>query len=179
MEFIKEVAPWLLAAATGGVPALATLAAKKVSDIFQEDVTPSQVQEKLGSATFEQLQAAKQADAEIALRAQELGFKNVEMLINAEVSDKDSARKMQIAALQQDSWLAKNFVYMLATFWTIATIIYIAFITFGSIPQENVRFADTILGFLLGTVIATIINFFMGTSFTSRLKDDTIKELSK
>jgi hypothetical protein len=52
--------------------------------------------------------------------------------------------------------------------------IYIGFITFGEIPERNIRFADTILGFILGTVIATILQFFFGTSQGSRNKDETL-----
>ena len=32
------------------------------------------------------------------------------------------------------------------------------------IPKENIRFADTIVGFLLGTIIATMFGFFYGNS---------------
>jgi hypothetical protein len=39
--------------------------------------------------------------------------------------------------------------------------------------------ADTILGFLLGTAIAGIFQFFYGSTQRSRDKDDTIKNLSK
>jgi hypothetical protein len=34
-----------------------------------------------------------------------------------------------------------------------------------------VRFADTILGFILGTVIATMLNFWFGSSIGSKEKD--------
>ena len=36
------------------------------------------------------------------------------------------------------------------------------------IPKENIRFADTILGFLLGTIISAIIQFFYGSSLGSK-----------
>ena len=51
---------------------------------------------------------------------------------------------------------------LLAGFWSIFGAIYILLITFAHIPQANVRFADTILGFLLGTLIATLINWYFG-----------------
>ncbi len=86
----------------------------------------------------------------------------------------DSARKMQIAALQQEDKFSKRFVYYLSTGWSGFAVVYIFFITFGAIPADNVRFADTILGFVLGTVIATILNFFLGSSKQSRDKDTTI-----
>jgi hypothetical protein len=40
-----------------------------------------------------------------------------------------------------------------------------------TIPETSVRFVDTILGFLLGTVVATIIQFFLGSSVGSKTKD--------
>ena len=79
---------------------------------------------------------------------------------------------MQNNALQQDDVFAKRFVYYFAIFWSVVAAAYIAFITFGNIPQASIWFADTILGFLLGTIVTTIIQFFYGSSFGSRLKDE-------
>jgi uncharacterized membrane protein len=53
--------------------------------------------------------------------------------------------------------------HILAIYWSLFSSVYIAAITFLPIPKENVRFADTILGFILGTVIATIIGYYMGS----------------
>lgn len=89
----------------------------------------------------------------------------------------NDARDMQKVALQQDDKFSKRFVYYLASFWSFVCVIYIFFITFGNIPQDNVRFADTILGFLLGTIIATIINFFLGSSKGSADKQEIINQL--
>ena len=89
----------------------------------------------------------------------------------------NDARDMQKVALQQDDIFSKRFVYYLATFWSFVCVIYIFFITFGNIPSDNVRFADTILGFLLGTIIATIINFFLGSSKGSADKSEIINKL--
>ena len=89
----------------------------------------------------------------------------------------NDARDMQKVALQQDDIFSKRYVYYLATFWSFVCVIYIFFITFGNIPESNVRFADTILGFLLGTIIATIINFFLGSSKGSADKQEIINQL--
>lgn len=91
----------------------------------------------------------------------------------------DSARKMQIAALAQDDKFSKRFVYYFSGAWSIFASLYIMLITFMVIPTANVRFADTILGFILGTVIATILNFFLGSSKTSQDKTATIAEAIK
>lgn len=82
-----------------------------------------------------------------------LAFKNTE-----------SARNMQHIALQQDDKFSKRFIYYFAAFWSLFAVVYIGAITFMEIPEASTRFADTILGFILGTVIATIINFFYGSS---------------
>jgi len=98
---------------------------------------------------------------------------------DSEVADRQSARKMQEVALQQDDLFSKRFVYYYASVLTSVTLIYIFAITFATIPAANVRFADTILGFLLGTILSTIIYYFFGTSRSSQKKDDTIKQLTK
>jgi hypothetical protein len=89
------------------------------------------------------------------------------------------ARAMQTAALAQSDVFSKRFVYYFAAFWSVCAVVYIAAITFAVIPAQNVRFADTILGFILGTVIATILNFFYGTSKSSQDKTDKLAEMAK
>jgi len=95
------------------------------------------------------------------------------------LEDMQSARQMQMSALGQSDMFSKRFVYYLAMFWSLATVAYIGFITFSSIPEENVRFADTILGFLLGTIVAQILNYFYGSSRSSHNKDETFKQVIK
>jgi ABC-type nitrate/sulfonate/bicarbonate transport system permease component len=51
-------------------------------------------------------------------------------------------------------------------------MLYIAGITFINIPDDNTRVVDTVLGFILGTVIATILAFFYGTSASSMKKTE-------
>jgi hypothetical protein len=63
----------------------------------------------------------------------------------------------------------------LTTFWSLAAGAYIGFITFSVIPEQNVRFADTILGFILGTVVATMLNFWFGSSIGSKEKAEALK----
>ena len=90
-----------------------------------------------------------------------------------------SARDMQNNALNQSDIFSKRFVYYFASFWSLCSVAYIAAITFATIPVQNIRFADTILGFLLGTVVATILNFFYGTSKSSQDKTDKLAEMGR
>lgn len=104
----------------------------------------------------------------------EAAQKHEEFMVEQANKNTADARAMQTAALKQDDKFSKRFVMYLAIFWSITAVSYIFFITFGSIPEANVRFADTILGFLLGTVVATIINFFLGSSAGSREKTEAL-----
>lgn len=97
--------------------------------------------------------------------------------LQLEQENTNNARNMQIEALKQDDTFSKRFIYYLASFWSIFGVVYIFFITFANIPANNIRFADTILGFILGTIIATIINFFFGSSKGSTDKQEMINQL--
>lgn len=79
--------------------------------------------------------------------------------------DKKDARELQETTLQNEDRFVKRFLYYFSFYWAIIASAYLFAITFIDIPQEAVRFADTILGFLLGTIIAGIISFFYGASF--------------
>lgn len=96
--------------------------------------------------------------------------------LKLEYENTNSARDMQKVSLQQDDVFSKRYVYYLATFWSFVGVVYIFLITFISIPESNVRFADTTLGFLLGTIVATIINYFFGSSKSSSDKNQLLKE---
>ena len=90
------------------------------------------------------------------------------------------ARALQQKAIESADPVVRRFIYFYAVFWSVCSAVYIGFITFGEIPKDNVRFADTILGFLLGTIVATIINFFYGSSKGSQDKTAAIaKELGE
>lgn len=96
----------------------------------------------------------------------------------AYLADVDSARRMQMEALKQDDLFAKRFVYWFAIAWSLFAMVFLLSTTFMDIPEKNIRTVDTVLGFLLGTAISSIFSYFLGTSYTSRRKDDTISQLS-
>jgi len=123
------------------------------------------VSDKLGvelkpDMTPQEVEAARQA-----------AMKHEEFMVEQHVKNTADARDMQKVALQQDDKFSKRFVMYLTIFWSVAAVTYIGFVTFGTIPENNVRFADTILGFLLGTVVATMLNFWLGSSIGSKEKD--------
>lgn len=97
----------------------------------------------------------------------------------AYLKDTQDARHMQVAALQQDDLFSKRFIYWFAVGWSVFAMGFMLIVTLCNIPEQNLRMVDTILGFLLGTAIAGIFNFFLGTTFRSQKKDDTISTLAK
>lgn len=96
-----------------------------------------------------------------------------------ELGDLDSARRMQAAALAQADLFSKRFVYWLALATLAFGGLYVVAITFLPLPADNVRFADTTLGFILGSLMAPVIAYFFGSSRGSKDKDETLQALAK
>ena len=113
----------------------------------------------------------KQKIMDSQIEIMKIDFENMKL----EYQNTNDARDMQKVALQQDDTFSKRYVYYLATFWSFVAVGYIFLITFLTIPEANVRFADTTLGFLLGTIVATIINYFFGSSKSSSDKNQLLK----
>ncbi len=95
--------------------------------------------------------------------------------------DRASARSMQKAALQSEGWLARNFIYLYATFITAVTFAFIFLVVFPpqAIDAGSKRIVDTVLGFLLGVSLSAIIQFFFGSSQGSSKKQEQIDKLSQ
>lgn len=90
-------------------------------------------------------------------------------LLKIDLENTKDARDMQKVALQQDDLFSKRFIYYLAVFWSVTSSAYFFLATFTKVINEEM--ADIILGFLLGTVAGSIINFFYGSSSGSKEKD--------
>lgn len=102
----------------------------------------------------------------------ERAMQHAEFMVEQEVKDKANARLMATEAMKSNDPFIRRFTYFFITVWSIFAMTYTSFITFSPIPVENTRFADTILGFMLGTVMASMFSFLLGSSFGSRLKDE-------
>lgn len=96
-------------------------------------------------------------------------------LVKLDYENTQDARDMQKVALRQDDLFSKRFVYYMASFWSVVGGLYIFLVTFTTVT--NPEHANTIIGFLLGTIVATIINFFFGSSKGSKDKTDLINKL--
>ena len=159
INLLKSVAPGLATAVAGPLGGVAV----------------KMIAEKLGvEDTVEAVTQAIQADPEAAQKLAEINLKQFE----AEAKDRDSARAMQTVALQQEDKFAKHFIYWYAWFWSIGTTVYFFSVTFLTMPEGGRDFANIILGFLLGTAVATIISFFYGSSKSSKDKTEAmVKEM--
>jgi ABC-type dipeptide/oligopeptide/nickel transport system permease component len=92
-----------------------------------------------------------------------------------ELENITDARDLQKVALQQDDKFSKRFIYYLTSFWSISAVSYLFFATYTKVVNERVM--DTVLGFLLGTIIAAIINYFFGSSAGSKEKQSIISKI--
>ena len=155
INILKSVAPGLATAVAGP---LGGMAVKVIAD-------------KLGVEN--EVNAVAQAIANNPQAAQILAEIDLAQF-KAEAADRDSARQMQIAALQQEDRFAKHFIYWYAWFWSVGSTLYFFSVTFLPMPQGGRDFANIILGFLLGTAVATIISFFYGSSKSSKDKTEAI-----
>jgi len=135
-------------------------------DLSAADLTPEQ------AATLKQYELENEENLRQYSLTTQAESDKVELAYLADVGD---ARKMQIAALGQEDLFSKRFLYYFASGITLVTCVYVAGVTFATIPPENRRTVDTVLGFLLGTMLASIINYFFGTSRSSANKDATIQ----
>ena len=159
-NLLKNIAPTLATAVAGplGGAAVSALAAKfGVSD------------------SVEDVAKAIAGDPEATAKLQELELEYAKL----DNEDRASARAMQIAALQQEDWFAKNFLYIFTSVWSIFAMVYFAFVTFGTVAESGIRMADTILGVLIGTVLTGFFNFFFGSSKGSKDKTDALMRGTK
>jgi hypothetical protein len=157
IQFLARTAPALASIVAGPIGGLAVSAIAKKFGV--ED-------------TVDAVTKAVVEDPEAALKLAQIDLDK----LKAEYANTADARDMQKIALQQSDIFSKRFTMYLTVFWSVAATAYVGFITFGVIPDNNVRFADTILGFILGTVVSTVLNFWFGSSIGSKEKGEALRK---
>jgi len=155
-------------------PILAQLAGaglQKVADAVLDKGVES-VEEKLGIKLTPNedgvLDDTKLADIQMA------AMKHEEFMAEIDLKNTQGARDMQQKAMDSEDPVVRRFIYRFAWLWSSFAILYIFVITYCNIPEKNIRFVDVILGFIMGTVISTILNFFFGSSQGSKLKTNEL-----
>lgn len=141
----------------------------RIADVLV-DKGADYVQEKLGvelhpDLTPEQIEHLREA-----------AMKHEEFMAELDEKSRQRATDMQILAMNSQDPVVRRFVYYFAWFWSISSVVYFFALTFAPMiwkVEENTQyqhFADIILGFLLGTAVASIIQFFYGSSKSSQDK---------
>lgn len=118
-----------------------------------------------GANTGEAAVAIMQADPNKVLEFRQAVSAQQLDLERAYLADAQSARSMQVAALGQDDLFSKRFVYYFAAAWSLFTMSYVVGITFWPPIEESGKAnSATVLGFLLGTAVASIFAYFYGST---------------
>lgn len=71
---------------------------------------------------------------------------------------------------------SKNMRSLIGLLSLVFAFIYTTCITFLPISDNNIRFADVSQGFIMGTILAQVYNFYFGTSQGSVDKNKFLKE---
>ncbi len=64
--------------------------------------------------------------------------------------------------------MKNTFAMSFSWFWSIFSALYILLVTFATLPTVNSRVVDQVLGFIMGTIVATIINYWVGNSVSQK-----------
>lgn len=165
-DIIRTVAPWL--AGTLGGP-LAAMAVTAVSDALGlSDKTTDAIQQAISGAGPEQLLALKTADQAFALQMRALGFKQLADLEALAAGDRDSARKMQVAAPSIVPALLTCFV---VGAFTATLILLLKF----DVPATNRDIVVYMIGQLSGGFTSALA-FWLGTTRDSGRKTELLAQ---
>ncbi|MDB4301948.1 hypothetical protein N9924_00125 [bacterium] len=118
------------------------------------------LQEVSGLLQGEDSEEAKALFTEFELKRKEFELEEKKLII----ADRDSARDMQAAALSQDDLFSKRFVYYLASAVFAFSAIVVIMLFFVTIPEQNQRIVDMVLGVIIGSGLVSVLNFFYGAS---------------
>jgi hypothetical protein len=97
--------------------------------------------------------------------------KHEEFMAEMDLKNMEGARNMQLAAMQSEDPLVRRFAYYFMGSWSLFAMIVIPCLIWVPIPEGQMRFADAFQGFLLGTIVAGMFQFLLGSSLGSRNKD--------
>jgi hypothetical protein len=159
MDWLKTIAPTIATALGGPLAGLAIEAVSKAIGIDPKDVQSTISEGKLSA---DQIMSIKQAEIQMAARAQEMGLDFAKL----NVEDRKSARDMQVAT---KSYLPS----ILAVGVTSGFFGILVGLMFGKI--EHAPQIDIMLG-SLGTAWTGIIAFYFGSSAGSEAKDNLLHQ---
>jgi hypothetical protein len=159
MDWLKTIAPTIATALGGPLAGLAIEAVSKAIGIDPQDVKATISEGKL---TADQIMLLKQAEIEMAARAQEMGLDFAKL----NVEDRKSAREMQ----------AETRSYIPAVLAISVTLGFFSILI--GMMTETFKTSDALMLMLgsLGTAWTGIIAFYFGSSAGSQAKDDLLHQ---
>lgn len=92
-------------------------------------------------------------------------------LINLEIADRQNARAMQMAALDQTDLFSKRYLYYLSSFIIVTATLFGVLLFFVEVPEENKRLVEMFSDIYLFAGAVAVINFYFGSSLGSKQKD--------
>jgi len=98
--------------------------------------------------------------------------KHEEFMAELDEKSRQRATDMQMQAMKSEDPFVRRFLYYFIMLWSTFSVIFIPCLIWLPIPETNVRFADTVLGYILGTVVTGMFAFLLGSSQGSRMKDE-------
>jgi hypothetical protein len=157
MDWLKTIAPTIATALGGPLAGLAIEAVSKAVGIDPKDVQATISEGKLSS---DQIMLLKQAEIDMAARAQEMGLDFAKL----NVEDRKSAREMQ----------AETRSYIPAVLAITVTVGFFGILV--GMMTETFKTSDALMLMLgsLGTAWTGIIAFYFGSSAGSQAKDEMI-----
>lgn len=164
-KLIGNVAP-MLATALGGPFAGAAVTAISESLGLGPNATDAEIAEKLASADPETLLRLKQAEQAFTVRMAELGFANQQALEQIAATDRDSARKREIAVGDRTPQIL---VFVLLAAWSLANY----FLFSEAIPEGNKELLSRALG-SLDTLLGLAFAYFYGSTSGGKLKSELL-----
>jgi hypothetical protein len=168
--------PALLAPLLGAGLNLVANAVKAKGKKFVEDKVGIKLTPDLSDEALVKLKQFEMEHEEELLKIQVDNNQISAMIDEMYLNDRQDARSLQKTAYTTGDRFTMYFVNIFALLLCTSACVYIGAITFGHVPENNVRFADTILGFILGSILSSIIGFYFGSSRSSQSKDIALKD---
>lgn len=130
------------------------------------------------SGSIKNSKELSEEDKELALELLDQDLAREKLILE----DRANARMTELKLAQSDTRNSRRallFRYLLATFTLFAGFGMVGLMIFYEVPPENKSIIDTITGFLFGTGIGTILNYYFGSSEESGTSAKDVLQILK